>query len=274
MGKSSALLANNGFTNCIAPVTTRVIHACEPPPLAAAARQLAHLNRQFIALLAIDGGLPDAVMSRLHGLSGNAAAAMADCPFSLFTLGFDDARRWLSLLAAPREPAPEPAMVSAHFRGSVIRTEFAAAVIFFAWHLAHSDPLAGKILLELDADVATALRRIPIAHLRTLANSAAQWIAPRWPQNRYFWPELVLHACDRDSCNPDSCNPDACNVGGDALRATKLLGRQLLAAESLARLPQRNTTELNTIQRRRVPAIPFTCQSSSDKLRGHSGALP
>jgi hypothetical protein len=97
--------------------------------------------------------------------------------------------------------------------------EFCMLAVFLAWHFAQSQPLAAKVLLGMGDDVAAALARIPVAHLPSIADNAADWLVPRWSQHPIFWSALL--------CN--SRDPAA----GD-LTAIKSLGPQLLAAETLA----------------------------------------
>ncbi len=190
--------------------------------LLAAAEELAQLNRQYIALLALDVGLPDTLTPRIRCLPNVALSAMADCRFSLFTLGFNDSRRWRRLLDSVSDCASQEPMPSTATAHSAAHSEFVSSVVFLAWHLAHSDPVAAKVLLELDGIVAAALCGVRIADLRAVGAGAANWLQPRWPQNRFFWPALVRFSSD---------------PAGAGLRATKLLGRQLLAAESIALAP-------------------------------------
>jgi hypothetical protein len=197
-------------------------HANEPP-LLSAARQLVQLNCQFLELTTIARRFPDTIAIRLHAMSGEQRLAIAACHFSLFTLALNDANRWLPLLSGIAQTMPQDATL---YRDATC-AEFVSTALFFAWHLVQSDPLAAKVLLDIDAQVALALRRAPIASLRAVSNRALDWLAPRWLQHPYFWPALL-----RNSEDPTRYG----------LAATKLLGRQLLAAESLGSagcLPQK-----------------------------------
>jgi hypothetical protein len=184
-------------------------------PLAIAAQQLVQLNLQFLMLPTIDSGLPDPFNERIRSMSGAQRLSIADCRFSLFTLAFNDGSRWLPLLNRTAANLPG-APVGPQGKGS--RIEFVTAAVFLAWHLVQNDVLAAKFLLNIDDGVAATLKNVPIAHLLALSVEACNWLAPRWPNHPCFWPTL-LHPCG------DSTND---------LVATKLLGRQLLAAESLS----------------------------------------
>jgi hypothetical protein len=210
-------------------------------PLAAAARQLVQLNHRYLGLAAAGGGFSDTVATRICATSDAQRLTMADCRFSLFTLDLHDTYRWLPLLkAVSTDPNPNaispPTSPAVHSDDSMIRCDFVADVVFLLWHLAQSNPLAAKILLDAGADVATALQRVPIVRLRAISHRVAHWLAPRWPQHPLFWPSLLRHAG----------NP----AGGGGLAATKLLGRQLLAAEALG-VPFASTAVIGRIRTRR-----------------------
>jgi hypothetical protein len=191
-------------------------------PLAIAAQQLVQLNLQFLTLPTIDSGLPDPFGASIRGMSTEQRLSIADCRFSLFTLAFNDGSLWHPLLnrsaadLASRSVGP----LTIGARGNDSRIEFVVAAVFLAWHLVQSDVLAAKFLLNIDDAIAAALKSVPIAHLLALSVEACDWLAPRWPNHPSFWPTLLHPRCDSTS---------------DRV-ATKWLGRQLLAAESLSLL--------------------------------------
>jgi len=188
-------------------------------PLVTGACELAQLNFEYLQLLSVESMWPQEARHHWRGIDSSpevARRAMADCLFSLFTLELNDRRRWLGLLAGDPKAATQPFAQTA---GSAVKTEFAATAVIFAWHLAHRDPFAAKVLLDVDTEVASAFRDVSVSRLRVVAAASSSWLAPRWPQNPHFWPALVQYAGD---------------PAGSGLRAAKLLGRQLLAAETLA----------------------------------------
>jgi hypothetical protein len=209
-------------TATAAPVTDHTVRADEP--LLSAARQLVQLNLQYLEMAAIVSEFPVTIAMRLRALSGVQRVAIADCRFSLFSLALNDAHRWLPLLGEPLAATPQDACsrrdLSRHdlSHRDAVYSEFVTTALFFAWHLVQSDPLAARVLLAVDAQVATALRALPVAGLCAVSHRALELLTPRWPQHPYFWPAFL-----RYSSEPTS----------NGLAATKLLGRQLLAAESL-----------------------------------------
>jgi hypothetical protein len=184
--------------------------------LGGSVRELAQLNLQYLCLPSAESQLPDGIATRVHALSDAARWAMADCLFSLFTVRFEDRERWLTLLAAATKQLTCPKVLEV---STNTRSEFAATAIVFAWHLAQSNPLAARVLLDMDWEIASALREVSVLRLRVVAAHSVEWLAPRWPQNSHFWPTLVGHADE---------------PFGVGLRAVKLLGRQILAAEAVA----------------------------------------
>jgi hypothetical protein len=202
--------------------------------LGAAAAELMQLNLHYLQLPTTVTALPETIGRAIDALDDAARVAIAGCLYSLFTLGFNDKERWLLLLATGQGgttalgPVALGKVVLGVRDGGPLDAEFAATAVFFAWHLARSDDLAAQVFLTMDGDVTAALRAVPLARLREVAATASQWLRPRWPENRHFWPALVRHACD---------------PAGAGLRATKLLGHQLLAAESLDLMPPMATQD-------------------------------
>jgi hypothetical protein len=188
-------------------------------PFAAAVRQLSQLNRRYLTLLPSEGGLPDTVRQHLQLLPDTAVIAVSECPFSLFTLEFDDTLRWLSMLDCVSGLSTPG---RGNLRDDHDRSNFVVTALFFVWHLTHSNPLAAKVLFAVDESLASALQRFPLAQLFELSVNAVEWLHPRWPQHHRFWPDLVRNARESDD---------------EGLRSTRLLGRQLLAAESLGLAP-------------------------------------
>jgi len=222
--------------------------------LTVAACELVQLNLQYLLLPTVDDKLLAITGLRFSLLSRDAHLASADCLFSLFTIGFNDPQRWLPLLASS---TGVPTQLRAHAPHFSAEGEVAAAVAFFAWHMARTDPAAAKVLLDLNGEVATALQRVSISQVLAAATVAASWLEPRWPTNRYFWPALL-----RNSCDPQSAE----------LRAVKCLGRQLLAAESLeiglrshagvsrplrSRLAERSARSASGVNARRLPVVTY-----------------
>jgi hypothetical protein len=188
-------------------------------PLTTAAFELVQLNLKYLQLPTVESRMLDITGQRFSALSHDARIAAADCLYTLFTVGLNDVRRWLPLLAGEKaEQAPVPATMTTKPRRSDAETEFVATVLFFAWHMARSDPAAARVLLDLHREVAGVLRSVSLPRLM-VAVASVHWLEPRWQQNRHFWPALMRHSTEPT---------------GAGLRAVKLLGRQLLAAESLA----------------------------------------
>jgi hypothetical protein len=178
-------------------------------------RQLAALNLRYLDILAGEHDSSDPIVAGVRELSPAEKLAIAQCPFSLFTLRFEQADAWLHLSTYERRCAHEPISVSA------ARADWISTAVFFAWHLVHVQPLAAQLLLGMNMRVAEILRHVPVSGLTRLAEGAHAWVAPRWPRHPHFWPSLF-----RNGRNGDAL-----------LQSSFLMGRQLFAAEALQAIP-------------------------------------
>jgi hypothetical protein len=179
--------------------------------LSVAVRELAQLNYRYLHLIIRDD--PTGKLGcHLRQLSEPALLALSESIFSFFTVAFDDVGRWTPLFAGHNIESESGDL--AHDD----RADFVETVVFFAWHLACADEVVAKAILQLDERIAMELRRLPIGRLRTISSRANELLAPRWLDNDFFWSTLIR--CSRDP-------------SGGEMQPIKLLGRQLLAAESL-----------------------------------------
>lgn len=179
--------------------------------LGAAIRELAQLNYRYLHMLAREDQ-NGKIGGQLNRLPESSLLALSESMFSFFTVAFNDSGRWMPFFVDPgHESEPDD---SPHDE----RADFVETVVFFAWHLSCADEIAAKAVLQLDERIAAELRRLPIGKLRTISMRASSLFAPRWIDNDFFWSTLVRCASD---------------PSGAGMQVIKLLGRQLLAAESL-----------------------------------------
>jgi hypothetical protein len=219
-----------------------VVPGSRAPVLSTALLARIHeLNTDYVELLLAErspagqGGatdaLPQKVLEALGELNGEARDRLAACPFTLFSLGFDDQRFWSDVLSEAKQDCQSPnTTVAARYGVSEVtgmRTAFCEVALFLAWHAAQANRIAAQFLFALPDATAQQLSRIPLSCIRRVALDYPALLTPRWHANPAFWPDLVRFA-----------------AAGDALRleTAQLLGSQLITSEltgDLARLRRR-----------------------------------
>ncbi len=176
------------------------------------------LNRDYVEMLIDDvdeqrlaASLPEPVLRGLAALTPAARDAIAECPFALYSPGFEQQDFWRNGLC-------ESSSVTTHIgRQAVSRqSAFALSALFFAWHVANSQRTAAKVLYALPENAIDMLTRMPLSALQDSACSESSRLVPRWPTNAAFWPDLVRFAALGDARR---------------LHTTRLHGSQLSAAD-------------------------------------------
>lgn len=200
------------------------------------------LNRDYVELMLVEGSLPavagELLPSRLHDALGKirhaGREAIAACPYTLFTLSFDDHRFWTAALDDSGEHAVEEryGMMSS----SLMQAAFCEIALFMAWHTAQSQRLAARLLFGMPDTLVNLLADAPLWKVRRVALDFPGLLAPRWPRNPAFWPDLIRFA----------------DAGDARLEAARLLGTQLIAAELDGTLPrtQRQRAAVNARRQR------------------------
>lgn len=185
------------------------------------------LNLDYVRLLLAERirsaeSLNDKILDGLSQLSASAQGALAACSYTLFSLGFDDVRFWSAALAAGGD---DPVERYADDSVPSMQGAFCEVALFFAWHTSQANPLAARVLFAMPAAVEEQLAVAPPWQLRRIALDYPGLLAPRWPHNPAFWPDLVRFAASADP----------------RLLTAQLLGHQLIASEldgSLVRGPR------------------------------------
>src|ERR1700722_9500765 len=185
-------------------------------------KSLRALNHRFLDLAAartnewvVCGG--DSSL-RLAGqvapLSAVQREAAAACPYALFDFRFQDDRHWRLRLqnlgawhVADESPVGDETV------------NFVRLALFYAWHVASSTAIAPQLLLGMNGNPASALRRITVNQLPALVATESANLSARWSDCAAFWSALTGAALRSDPA---------------ALRRVQLYGLQLAAA---ARLP-------------------------------------
>lgn len=188
---------------------------------------LAELNEQCLDLLceqavARAARPPPALLRELEGLwcglDGGARRRAARCPFLLVDAGFTRAARrlWLyegSVRDRDWLPAPAPFF-------TVPRTvPVTRLVLAYAWHLARSEPAAGRLFLGLSGPCVDLVAARTLRQIIQLAESEPGLLRPRWTDRVHVWRDLLLAAQAGEPA---------------ALERFRMRGLQLLAADTRA----------------------------------------
>ena len=173
---------------------------------AAVLEPLHELNRRWLALLVstprlwsariASSRLPDPVGAKLLGLTPEECAAIARCPFSLFTASFNDGVYWRGIAGNTAVREPSPVQADALSRDDL--ASFAELALFYAWHLARVNPAAARIVLGMTDQTLAAFETLALTTLQDLAASGRELFAPRWPERARFWLQLIESAVDVD----------------------------------------------------------------------------
>jgi hypothetical protein len=161
--------------------------------------QLQHLQPRVAAALAL--------------LPPDALRSLCAAPFSLYSLGFEDEGFW----RVACEPRGQP--LAQRYAGPSalpLQTRFCEVALLYAWHVASCSALAARMVYAMPDAIAARLASSPLWRLRRIAVEYPALLAPRWPTNPSFWPDLVRFAAANDAAR---------------LQMTQLLGNQLIAAE-------------------------------------------
>jgi hypothetical protein len=178
---------------------------------------LRELNRRFLDLAAAHSESPgDLMMSQetatpIAGLSAEARAAAADCPYALFDLRFHDDAHWRARLGQSWRIADEAAVADDV-------TAFTRLALFYAWHLASTPKVGAQLWLGMAESTAAAFRAASLDRLPALAASEAVNLSARWSASTFYWRALTSAAARGDPRR---------------LRRVQLFGLQLGAARLL-----------------------------------------
>ena len=168
--------------------------------------------------------LPVKVLDALESLTAAARHAVAACPFALYTLGFDDIRFWN---AALDDSSMRSSGTSFEARYGVLscapmQAAFCELAVFLAWHTSQSQPFAARLLFGMPDAIIALFAVAPLWQIRRVASDFPGLLAPRWPRNAAFWPDLIRFAGTSDA----------------RLESTRLLGNQLIASDLDGTLPR------------------------------------
>jgi uncharacterized protein with LGFP repeats len=177
---------------------------------------LCEANIQFLDLVAEHGdsgqaeayGFPREYVERLQQIGPEGRREIADCPYTLFNMRFEDAPFWRAVQR--RAPGPTAASPNAD-----IATARSGA--YLAWYLSRSDDRTASLVLGMTLEAQRVWRGIALSRIDAAATAALPDLRARWVRQPSFWPTLL-----------DSVGP----ANRKRAEAVRLLGLQLIAAES------------------------------------------
>lgn len=212
-----------------------VVPGTRAPVLSRALLDRTHeLNRDYVELMLAERSLPSSgigaealsakVLDALRDLGPVARTVLAACPFALYTLGFDDQRFWSTALSSAEAHEGDLSIEARYGAVSAapMRGAFCETAMMLAWHTAQSQRLAARFLFGMPDATVLMFMQAPLWQIRRVALDYPGLLAPRWPRNPAFWPDLIRFAEADDS----------------RLEAARLLGNQLIAAELDGTLPR------------------------------------
>jgi hypothetical protein len=186
------------------------------------------LNLDYVQLLtdavhphAPADALSAPVRHSLTNLTAPALRALAATPYALYSLGFENQDFWMAALSGSEAQCWQTRYASPAALGnptsSVSRhLAFCEVALFFAWHVAVSHPIAARVLYAIPDPVIKQLRAAQLWRLQQIVLAHPDLLAPRWPANPHFWPDMVRFAASGAT---------------RSLQATQLLGCQLIACD-------------------------------------------
>ncbi|MES1190548.1 MAG: hypothetical protein ABUS47_05645 [Steroidobacter sp.] len=204
-------------------------------PLDANQQQLLQLNIDFLKLLIAANqpdvqasvvtrsqlSLPSVQTTAMSECSDEAIRTMAACGFSLFSFSFHLADMWERMArSAVQESSVQRYAGDANAAGNspieVAYAGFAECALFFAWHLAQHQPMAARVMLGMREETAAILAPLQLWQCRQIAQRSYQMLTPRWPNNPYFWVDMLRYATTKDE---------------EHFRFARLMGTQLIARD-------------------------------------------
>ncbi|HTY48175.1 MAG TPA: hypothetical protein VMB48_00630 [Steroidobacteraceae bacterium] len=181
-------------------------------------QSLVELNEQCLELLRQQAcaGAQQPLLRDLRTLwrelepgSRRRAAGMA---VLLLDAGFSDAARWAMEDGVRDQALAEPAPFFTVSAAVPVMRQ----VLVYAWHLAHAEGAAARLLLGMSADCVDQIGSCTLSRVTRLAETRTHWLRPRWAHCPVVWRDLLTAALAGEA---------------RALQRMRLRGLSLLAAE-------------------------------------------
>jgi len=185
------------------------------------------LNADYLELLATQPAaselstcLPPRVHAGLVALGPSERRRIARTPYALYSFRFDEVRLWQKICT----PAADSLAHRYRAAATSMLDAFRELALIEVWQVAQTDALAARLLYGLPDLVRTMLIAQPLWRIKRIAAEHSRALAPRWPANRRYWPDLIRFAQENDA------------IG---LRTAQLLGTQLIGCELDRASPRR-----------------------------------
>lgn len=185
------------------------------------------LNSDYLELLAIERASAECagqlqfftpkVQAAIAEISFEHRARLAAAPYALYSLRFEDPRFWKTACDTAHRKIDERYGVAPD--GGSLRGLFIEIALMQAWHIASTHPLAARMVYSMGESVRKRVAALSLWQVKQIVAEHAKIMAPRWPNNPCFWPDLIAFSKASDAVR---------------LAATQLLGTQLIAAELAA----------------------------------------
>jgi hypothetical protein len=180
------------------------------------------VNEQVLALLraqclaeAAPRGLIRDVGPALLDLDAGSLHRAAASTVLLVDAGLADARSWSEAIVGAVNDRPPPRAVPFFTVDGAVAVM--RLVMTQAWHLARSEPAAGRLLLGMSVGNLGVIGGCTLSRLMRLAESRSEWLRPRWENRPKVWFDLLRAASEGES---------------GALERMRVRGLQLLAADA------------------------------------------
>lgn len=224
-GNNGAAKARSANHSTISPARVAGTHA--PVLDSALLHCVQQLNLDYLQLMAAEPAAKECANQLHHlmppqraavrALSARALRCIANAPYTMYSLGFEDESFWDAMRLQTSVATPE-SVIDRYARSDDESAQYAFCklALTYAWHFAATNPFAARVVYAMSYSTAQRLAATPLWHLTSVATSHAALLAPRWPTNPAFWPDLIRFAAADDPRR---------------LANARLLGTQLIAAE-------------------------------------------
>lgn len=193
-----------------------------------ALRPLGEINSRCVQLLRcqaqrvtgnrLNGLMSPELRALWGGLDEEACGRLANCPYSLVDVGFNDGERWQRVQQGAVQDLPRaPPAVCFDAGGAQVLLR---QVLVYGWHLARAHRQLARIVFGMTPPVSQCVAALSLQELERIAEHHTHWLRPRWENRGETWRQLLLSALD---------------PAHGALQQATLHGLQLMAGSALGR---------------------------------------
>jgi hypothetical protein len=133
----------------------------------------------------------------LKGLDPVAQRQVAECPFLLLNVEFQDGQWWrLTRQKLPRS-SPDAALLSCFPRARA--EKLARSALTLAWHMTRSSSEMARLLLGMSRSCASVISSLSLRELEIIAHRQYWCVRPRWEERPAIWMRLLTAARNGDA---------------------------------------------------------------------------